>query len=104
MLSLTPAERLQFLQRQVNAILAIPARAQFAGCRVVALWTCWVQSAADLPMKICCRTPVSWTRAAEFVVRVLNLETLVALTEELAGEKDLAMLPVLRRTLERGSG
>jgi predicted nucleotidyltransferase len=40
-------------------------------------------------------------------VRVLNLETLVALKEELAGEKDLAVLPVLRRTLEqkqRGSG
>jgi predicted nucleotidyltransferase len=34
-------------------------------------------------------------------VRVLNLETLVALKEELAGEKDLAVLPVLRRTLEQ---
>jgi hypothetical protein len=40
-------------------------------------------------------------------VRVLNLETIVALKEELASEKDLAVLPVLRRTLEekqRGSG
>jgi hypothetical protein len=35
------------------------------------------------------------------LVRVLNLETLVALKEELAGEKDLAVLPVLRRTLEQ---
>jgi hypothetical protein len=34
-------------------------------------------------------------------VRVLDLETLVALKEELAGEKDLAVLPVLRRTLEQ---
>ena len=40
-------------------------------------------------------------------VRVLNLATIVALKEELAGEKDLAALPILRRTLEqqrRGSG
>ena len=40
-------------------------------------------------------------------VRVLTLEKIVALKEELAGEKDLAVLPVLRRTLEqkqRGSG
>jgi hypothetical protein len=33
-------------------------------------------------------------------VRVLNLETLIAVKEETAGDKDLAMLPVLRRTLE----
>jgi hypothetical protein len=40
-------------------------------------------------------------------VRVLNLSMIVALKEELAGEKDLAVLPILRRTLEqkqRGSG
>ncbi len=37
----------------------------------------------------------------EVRVRVLNLETLVALKEELAGEKDLAVLPILRRTLEQ---
>lgn len=40
-------------------------------------------------------------------VRVLNLERIVALKEELAGEKDLAVLPILRRTLEqkqRGPG
>ena len=40
-------------------------------------------------------------------VRVLNLATIVALKEELAGEKDRAVLPILRRTLEqkqRGSG
>jgi hypothetical protein len=39
-------------------------------------------------------------------VRVLELATIVALKEELAGEKDLAALPILRRTLEhkqRGS-
>lgn len=33
-------------------------------------------------------------------IRVLDLETLIALKEELGGEKDRAMLPVLRRTLE----
>ena len=39
-------------------------------------------------------------------VRVLDLATIVALKEELAGEKDLAALPILRRTLQhkqRGS-
>ena len=33
-------------------------------------------------------------------VRVLDLETLIAVKEEVGGEKDLAVLPVLRRTLE----
>lgn len=33
-------------------------------------------------------------------VRVLNLETLIAVKEETAGEKDMAMLPILRRTLQ----
>lgn len=33
-------------------------------------------------------------------VRVLDLETLIAIKEELGGEKDLAVLPILRRTLE----
>jgi predicted nucleotidyltransferase len=33
-------------------------------------------------------------------IRVLDLETLIALKEELAGEKDRAALPILRRTLE----
>jgi len=40
-------------------------------------------------------------------VRVLDLATIIVLKEELAGEKDRAVLPVLRRTLEqkqRGSG
>jgi hypothetical protein len=40
-------------------------------------------------------------------VRVLDLATIVVLKEELAGEKDLAVLPILRRTLEekrRGGG
>lgn len=32
-------------------------------------------------------------------IRVLNLDILIALKEELGGEKDRAMLPVLRRTL-----
>lgn len=35
-----------------------------------------------------------------FRIRVLDLETLIALKEELAGEKDRAVLPILRRTLE----
>lgn len=33
------------------------------------------------------------------VIRVLNLETIISLKEELAGEKDLAVLPLLRQTL-----
>lgn len=33
-------------------------------------------------------------------VRVLDLETLIAIKEELGGEKDRAALPILRRTLE----
>jgi hypothetical protein len=33
-------------------------------------------------------------------VRVLNLETLIAVKEEVAGERDLAVLPIMRRTLE----
>jgi len=36
-------------------------------------------------------------------VRVLDLETLIAVKEEAAAEKDLAALPVLRRTLEERS-
>ena len=43
----------------------------------------------------------------DLCVRVLNLEMLIAVKEEVAGEKDLAVLPVLRRTLEekrRASG
>jgi hypothetical protein len=34
-------------------------------------------------------------------VRVLDLATIIALKEELAGEKDLAVLPILRHTLEQ---
>src|SRR5260370_36585807 len=40
-------------------------------------------------------------------VRVLDLETLIAVKEEVGGEKDIAVLPVLRRTLaekRRGTG
>jgi hypothetical protein len=33
-------------------------------------------------------------------VRVLDLATIIRIKEELAGEKDLAVLPILRRTLE----
>ncbi len=33
------------------------------------------------------------------VIRVLNLETIISLKEELAGEKDVAVLPQLRQTL-----
>ncbi len=33
-------------------------------------------------------------------IRVVDLETLIALKEELGGEKDRAVLPILRRTLE----
>jgi hypothetical protein len=32
-------------------------------------------------------------------VRVLDLETIIAVKEQLASEKDLAVLPILRRTL-----
>src|SRR5206468_3017635 len=34
-----------------------------------------------------------------FRVRVLNLQTLISIKEQLASEKDLAVLPVLRQTL-----
>lgn len=34
------------------------------------------------------------------VIRVLDLETIISLKEQLAEEKDLAMLPVLRQTLK----
>ena len=33
-------------------------------------------------------------------ILVLELETIIALKEELAGEKDMAVLPILRRTLK----
>jgi len=33
-------------------------------------------------------------------IRVLDLPTIIALKEELRGEKDLAVLPILRRTLQ----
>ena len=33
-------------------------------------------------------------------VRILNLETLIEVKEQLNGEKDRAMLPILRHTLE----
>jgi len=33
-------------------------------------------------------------------IRVLDLETLIQIKEELSGEKDRAVLPILRRTLE----
>jgi len=37
--------------------------------------------------------------APAFRCRVLDLETQIAIKEETGGEKDLAMLPILRRTL-----
>jgi hypothetical protein len=37
-------------------------------------------------------------------VRVLDLETLIAVKEEVGGEKDLATLPILRRTLAESRG
>ena len=36
----------------------------------------------------------------ELRIRVLDLETLIMIKEELGGEKDRAVLPILRRTLE----
>ncbi len=39
-------------------------------------------------------------KVGEFRVRVLRLEKLIELKEELGRETDLAMLPILRRTLE----
>jgi predicted nucleotidyltransferase len=38
--------------------------------------------------------------APGFRCRVLDLETQIAIKEEIGGEKDLAVLPILRRTLE----
>lgn len=40
---------------------------------------------------------------SDFRARVLNLEILIEIKEQLGGEKDRAMLPVLRRTLEEKS-
>lgn len=37
-------------------------------------------------------------------VRVLNLETIVSVKEYLSSEKDLAVLPLLRRTLKEIRG
>ena len=34
------------------------------------------------------------------VVRALNLETLIAVKEEVGSERDMAVLPIMRRTLE----
>jgi hypothetical protein len=39
--------------------------------------------------------------AAGLRVRVLDLPTIITLKEELGGEKDLAVLPILRRTLKQ---
>jgi hypothetical protein len=45
---------------------------------------------------------------ADVRIRVLDLETVIAIKEEVGGEKDLAVLPILKRTLrekqERGPG
>jgi hypothetical protein len=38
--------------------------------------------------------------APDVRVRVLNLDALIAVKEEVGGEKDLAVLPILRRTLK----
>ncbi len=35
----------------------------------------------------------------ELRIRVLDLETLIQIKEEIAGEKDAAVLPILRQTL-----
>src|SRR5271157_5141350 len=40
----------------------------------------------------------------ELRVRVLDLETLIAVKEEVGSEKDIGMLPVLRRTLAESRG
>ena len=41
-----------------------------------------------------------WMQVGSSQVRVLDLETLIQIKEELGGEKDRAILPILRRTLE----
>ena len=38
--------------------------------------------------------------APNLTIRLLDLETLIELKEEISHEKDLAVLPLLRRTLE----
>jgi predicted nucleotidyltransferase len=37
-------------------------------------------------------------------VQVLDLQTIIAIKEEIRGEKDLAVLPILRRTLQQKQG
>jgi hypothetical protein len=51
---------------------------------------------------------MTWMNAGEGIqIRVLSLEKLIEIKEELRGEKDLAVLPILRQTLkesrQRGS-
>lgn len=45
-------------------------------------------------------TTVEMEIAPGFLVRVLDLPTLIAVKEEVGGEKDIAVLPILRATLE----
>jgi hypothetical protein len=47
---------------------------------------------------------VSVQVAAERKIQVLDLATLILLKEELGREKDLAALPLLRRTLQEREG
>ncbi len=72
MLSLTPAERLEALQQYVDFMIRMGGGNS--------------------------QSPLS-CNAGHFD-DVLDLETLIAVKEEVGGEKDRAMLPVLRRTLE----
>ncbi|MEE9229086.1 MAG: hypothetical protein V3U86_00095 [Acidobacteriota bacterium] len=41
-----------------------------------------------------------WMKVGSSRIRVLGLETLIQIKEELGGEKDRAILPILRRTLD----
>ena len=57
---------------------------------------------ADYERRVCAAMPaaVNDGTGQGTTVRVLNLETIISLKQQLASEKDLAAPPVLRRTLE----
>jgi len=72
MLSLTPAERLETLQQYTDFVVKMRGRDS--------------------------QPQLFWD--GEQFDEVFDLETLIAVKEELGNEKDRAVLPILRRTLE----
>jgi hypothetical protein len=94
MLSLTPAERLDVLQRFVDSVLEGVAVNTFDLDVVHSREPGNIDYHDLLPH-------ASEVEVGQGLrVQVLNLETLITVKEEVAGEKDLAVLLTMRRTLE----